>query len=85
MKAGQVALNPDLSGMPRLRFLRRVSAVALILNMSEDGINGFGLCKKKGQNAKRNRRGGVSPPVDGSDKSRPPFREQAGLGSPTPV
>ena len=35
LRAGQVALNPDLSGMPRLRFLRQVGAVVLILNMSE--------------------------------------------------
>ena len=34
LRAGQVALDPDLSGMPRLRFLRQIGAVALILNMS---------------------------------------------------
>ena len=34
LRAGQVALDPDLSGMPRLRFLRQVGAVVLILCMS---------------------------------------------------
>ena len=35
LRAGQVALDPDLSGMPRLQFLRQVRIVSLILYMSK--------------------------------------------------
>ena len=43
LRAGQVALDPDLSGMPRLRFLRQIGAVALILNMSQKEIDEGGM------------------------------------------
>ena len=35
LRAGQVALDPDLSGMPHLRFLKQVGVVALIIYMSD--------------------------------------------------
>ena len=46
LRAGQVALNSDLSGMPRLRFLRQVGAVARILYMSDDFLTLNGIQAK---------------------------------------